>query len=61
MDKASAENKVSEEEQKIKDEGYTAFSQEKNFANDNPYPAEDQKHWQWRAGYLDAFKEANPL
>lgn len=49
-----------QEDQKIKDEGYTAFAQKKNMINDNPYSSDDPKHWLWRKGYLEAFQEANP-
>lgn len=45
-------------DQEVKDEGYRAQADGKSM-QDNYYPSSDPKHWLWRAGYLEAFKDSN--
>ena len=40
-------------------EGYAAQARGKNLVNDNPYNADDPRYWEWRKGYLEAFKDSN--
>lgn len=49
-----------EQQQEIKDEGYRAHATGKDM-NTNPYPGTDHRHWIWRKGYLEAFKDSNGL
>ena len=50
-----------EQQQEIKDEGYRSHAAGKDMVNGNPYPGTDSRHWLWRKGYLEAFKDANGL
>lgn len=50
-----------EQQQEIKDAGYTAHAAGKDMCNNNPYPENDCRHWLWRNGYLEAFKDANGM
>lgn len=27
--------------------------------SDNPYPATDPNHWEWRKGFIQAFNDSN--
>lgn len=40
-------------------EGYLAEAHGKDMVKDNPYLANDPKHWQWRKGYIQAFKDSH--
>jgi len=42
----------------IKNEGYKAQAAGKSLSN-NPYPVIDAKHWLWRAGWVEAFRDSN--
>lgn len=45
--------------QDIKDEGYRAQAAGKTL-QDNPYlPIDSTNHWNWRAGFLEAFKDSH--
>ena len=33
----------------------------KDMTRGNEYPSTDPRHWLWRRGYLEAFKDANGL
>ena len=61
MEKVVNELYTPEQQQELKDEGYRAQVAEKRLTEDNPYRSTDPRHWFWRAGYLEAFKDANGL
>lgn len=50
-----------EQQQEIKDAGYRAHAGGKDMCANNPYPESDCRHWLWRKGYLEAFKDANGM
>ncbi len=50
-----------EQQQEIKDAGYRAHAAGKDMTRGNEYPSTDPRHWLWRRGYLEAFKDANGL
>lgn len=50
-----------EQQQEIKDAGYRTHASGKDMRAANPYPENDCRHWLWRKGYLEAFKDANGL
>lgn len=50
-----------EQQQEIKDEGYRAHANGHDMVKANPHPGTDPRHWIWRKGYLEAFKDANGL
>lgn len=50
-----------EQQQEIKDEGYRSHAAGQDMGKSNPYLGTDHRHWIWRKGYLEAFKDANGL
>jgi len=51
----------SEEQQSIKDDGYKAHAKSLDMRKGNPYSEDDCRHWLWRRGYLEAFKDSNGI
>lgn len=40
-------------------EGYQAQMQGKDMVKDNPYDCGDNKHWEWRKGFIQAFMDSH--
>lgn len=51
--------RAKEQVMNVINEGYAAQARGKNLVNDNPYNADDPRYWEWRKGYLEAFKDSN--
>ena len=40
-------------------EGYRAQAHGLDMVKVNPYESEDNRHWAWRKGFIQAFKDSN--
>lgn len=47
------------EEGPVFNEGYRAQAAGKSMVRDNPYCDADNRYWEWRSGYCQAFKDSN--
>jgi hypothetical protein len=59
MNQAATTPCPGEEDEATFNEGYRAQAAGKNMVSDNPHPTGDPKHWTWRRGFLQAFKDSN--
>lgn len=59
MTQAQTTLSLGKSEQEIKDEGYQAQAAGRSLVADNPYSGVDPRHWLWRSGFLEAFRDSN--